>query len=377
MNCVADEPGAMVTLDRLRAARPDAPVWTEAGMDVGELVAEAGAGSPIRRSYGLLVARADPHTGQIKLASKRLFPIGARRGDIAEVTVRSEAADGRAVVFAVVAWNDSTPTLLLAESAHLRPGPYRVKARLRLPGAVDFLSPPGLTRDPRSVAELMAAIPRSFDPVEQAHFICAVEVAGPAARVAARLDCAEKVIKAIHRQFPQPGRLRIGLLAYGGHRFDRGGRSDRVIVTDWLAAPEDALKSLGWLGTAELGYPRAAQLEDMLAEVVRRLETAPRPQRAALLVIGDRPPHPPGPDGEAVPCPHRHDWQRLLGALELQPDITLAAIRDQPGSPGGAAWARLGATALKSLDTVDADALGAQIGLAVPALRRIPIPLID
>ncbi|MFG1962397.1 hypothetical protein [Nonomuraea sp. NPDC049028] len=380
VNSAPDAPDAAVALKRLRAAHPEAPVWTKAGADVGELVEAAIADAPIQRSHALLVARANPRTGHIKLALKTLFPEGARRGEVTELAVRTEATDAHGVVFAVVAWDGSTPALLSAESALLRPGEHHVTARLRQPGEVEFLTPAGLSRDPRSVADLLAAIPSSFERVERAHLICAIEVAGAAARVATRLDCAEKVIKAAHRQFPQPDRLRIGLLAYGGHRIGRRGRGrrgDRVIVTDWLAAPEDALKSLGWLGTTELGYPRAAQVEDMLAAVVRRLEAASRPPQTTLLVIGDRPPHPPAPDGEAVPCPHRHDWQRLLGTLELQPDVTLAAIRDQPGSPGGAAWARLGAAALKPLDTVDADAFGAQIGLVVPAKRRMPIPLID
>ena len=39
--------------------------------------------------------------------------------------------------------------------------------------------------------------------------------------------------------------------------------------------------------------------------------------------------------------------------------------------------ARLGAVALKPLDTVDSDVLGVQLGLVMPTLRQLPIPLVD
>ncbi|MEU1387315.1 MULTISPECIES: hypothetical protein [unclassified Nonomuraea] len=369
------EPQAAAALRRLRARHPDAPVLVATGADVGELLTQAIAATPIRRAHGLLAAQVDPGTGQIRLTSRVLFEAGSRRGDVAALTVRGEAEHG--LVFAVITSDGSTPVLLSARSAPLRPGPHRVTARLRGPGDVEFLAPAGLVPDPRSVSELMDAVPAALDPVEPVHLVCAIEVSGPAARVAARLDCAEKVIRTAHRRLPLPGTLRVGLLAYGGHRFDRHGRREGVVVTNWLATPEEALAALGWLGAAELGYPRAAQVEDMLAVVVRRLDASGRPRRTALLVIGDRPPHPPGLGGEVAPCPRRHDWQRLLGDLELRPHVTLAAVRDQPGSPGGAAWARLGAVALKPLDTVDPDALGVQLGLVVPTLRRLPIPLVD
>ncbi|MET8867378.1 hypothetical protein ABZW11_30915 [Nonomuraea sp. NPDC004580] len=370
-------------LRRLRAAHPDAPVLIANGADLDELLAQAVAAVPIRHAHGLLAARVDPATGQIRLTSRVLFEACSRQGDVATLTVHSEAEHD--LVFAVITSDGATPVLLSAWSAPMRPGPHRVTARLRGPGDVEFLSPTGLVPDQRSVAELMDAIPAALGPVEPVHLICAIEVSGPAARVATRLDCAEKVIRTAQRRLPLPGTLRVGLLAYGGHRFDRHGvivtdrqgRREDVIVTDWLASPQEALASLGWLGAADLGYPRAAQIEDMLATVVHRLDAARRPQRTTLLVIGDRPPHPPALNREVAPCPRGHDWQRLLSDLERRPHVTLAAVRDQPGSPGGAAWARLGATALKPLDTVDPHALGVQLGLIAPTLRRLPVPLVD
>ncbi|MEO3797126.1 hypothetical protein ABGB14_43585 [Nonomuraea sp. B10E15] len=378
VNTAPDAPGAVAIFDRLRTAHPDARCWDQEGLDVRGLARDAIADSPVRLSHGLLVARADPRTGQIMLALRELFPEGARRGAVAEVRVRSEAADDHGTVLAVVAWDGSAPALLSMQVAHVPPGPHLVRVRLRRPGSVLFLSPEQVTRDNRSVAELMAAIPRSYEPVQQhVHLVCAIEIAGPAARVAARLDCAEKLVKAAHRGFPRPGALSVGLMGYGAHHPTRRRRGDRVIVTDWLADPEEALKSLGWFGAAESGHPRAVQLEDMLAEVVARLDAGPRPRRTTLLVIGERPPHPPGPGGDVAPCPHGHDWQRLLSRLERQQDVTLAAIRDQPGSPGGAVWARLGTAALKPLATVDAEALCAQIGLSSLKRPKIPVPLID
>lgn len=327
------------------------------------------------RSYELLVARADRETGRIGLTSVPLFPRGSSPGVTTELTVRTEGVER--TVFAVVTWAGSAPGLVSIASVPLSPGSHGVQAELRGPGEVRFLAPAGLTPDGRSLAELMAAIPRSLEPVRQAHLICAIEVAGPAARVAGRLDQAEKIIDGLQRELAEPGQFRVSLVAYAGHRPGRRRRNDRVIVTDWLAAPESAMRSVGLLGAADLGYPHAAQVEDMLEEVVRRFGAEPSPELTVLLTIGDRPPYSPVADGEAPACPNRYDWRRCLTRLESRPNVRLAAVRDQLAAPGGTAWGRLGAAALMPLDGVDIDTLGVQTGLVVPPLERMPVPLID
>lgn len=140
---------------------------------------------------------------------------------------------------------------------------------------------------------------------------------------------------------------------------------------------ESALRSLGWLGAADIGYRDAAQVEDMLAEVVQRLSTMDESRPTALLVFGDRPPHPAQAGDGLLPCPLGHDWQQSLNSIKLRSDVVVVAIRDDLAAPGTAAWAHLGATMLLALNSVDKDALGRRIGFVVPSLRDIPIPIID
>lgn len=112
------------------------------------------------------------------------------------------------------------------------------------------------------------------------------EIAGAAAQVAARLDQAGKIVQVIGGHRSPVGPLRVSLVAYGAHREGRTA-SDRVIVTDWAATGQEVTRSLAMLGAAELGFPHAAQIEDMLHEVQRRLHHRPSSRRTALLVIGD------------------------------------------------------------------------------------------
>ncbi|MFD0533608.1 hypothetical protein ACFQY7_07220 [Actinomadura luteofluorescens] len=48
-------------------------------------------------------------------------------------------------------------------------------------------------------------------------------------------------------------------------------------MTDWRSDTGKALRSLSRFGAADLRYPRAAQVEDVLAEVLRRIGAARGP----------------------------------------------------------------------------------------------------
>ncbi|NYD44489.1 hypothetical protein BJY14_000472 [Actinomadura luteofluorescens] len=89
------------------------------------MIADVVAALPIPHAYGLLVARADPADGRVRLSSEPLFPEGARRGASAELSVRSE--EENRLVFAVVT-RDAEPGLLSAASAALPAGTHRVRA---------------------------------------------------------------------------------------------------------------------------------------------------------------------------------------------------------------------------------------------------------
>lgn len=373
-------PWAASALPRLHAARPDASVWEEAaGTSVADLIADAAAGIPIRQDYELLAVRADPAANRVRLTSQPLFAAGASRGDVAALTIARERTGPGQTVLAVVARDGDAPRLLSAGQVPLPPGRHRIRAELLGPGLVGFTEPAGVTPYGGSVPELIAGVPRSLNTVERAHLICGIEISGAASAVAARLYRAERLIKSLHKQLPEPGQLAVSVIGYGAHRFDRRRPQQGVIVTDWMAPAVKALRSVGWLGAADLGYPDAAQIEDMLAEVMRRLIRVPsaEPERrpTALLVFGARPPHPDRHSDGLLPCPHGHDWQSLLGVLGWMPQVRVAAIRDDLAAAGSQAWAQLGAATLLELNSVDVDALGEAIGFVAPAPPDTPFPM--
>lgn len=154
-------------------------------------------------------------------------------------------------------------------------------------------------------------------------------------------------------------------------------------VAAWEAGAGEALDALGTLeeqGAMARGYPyhpHAAQLEDMLAVVVERLGRAD-PASAVILTVGGRPPHPARTDQSRIlPCPHRHDWRKLLAALRQRQGTVLGAICDQPADQAHQAWHRIGATALAHLEAVDVRGLAAELGLVAPSPVHLPFPLLD
>ncbi|GGN97316.1 hypothetical protein [Microbispora bryophytorum] len=341
------------------------------------------ASDPLSRSYDLVVLRADHASGRLRLGSKQLFPIGTLPGTRAEVTVRCEPGDEYGTAFAVVTWQGREPRLLSVHSARLTPGRYLLTAELVRPGKVRFTGVPELTRDPRGWNDLVAAAPSQLPPrAGPAHLICAVEVSGPDAKVEERLSRVRQMVS--HLSAELADLLRVSLVAYGAHSYDdRAAREHPVEVAAWQVTPERALAALEWLeerGAITEGYPyypHAAQVEDMLEAVARRLTTAEQ-VRTVLLTVGDRPPHPARTNRSLIlPCPHPHDWRLLVGRVQSRPDTVLAAICDREDTFAHPAWRRLGANALAHLDALDIRGLAADLGLAAPAALPIPFPLLD
>lgn len=373
-----DASAVMVALDRLRSARPDALSWVVSPQtDLRQLLSKTLAESPIRQGYELLVARTDRTANTIRLSSLPLFTTGARRGDVAETTVWCESADSGRTSFVVLARNSSTPRLLWAGSVPLQSGRHTVRAELLGPGIVRFVQPVGVTADPHSLGQILDAVPKSLNSVKQGRIICAVEVSGSPPRVATRLYQAGKIIRKLYEHIPEAGQLKVGIIGYGAHRFEGTRRDDRVVVAKWMSTPSEALDSLGWLGVSPHDDSRAAQIEDMLAEVVHRLGSMQESQPTALVILGNKPPYPSHVDSAIPPCPAGYNWQKLLGDLEQRPDVTIAAIRDDLSSPGVVAWASLGSTILLSLDSVEEYELGRRIRLIASSAQHIPIPIAD
>ncbi|MGI5161681.1 hypothetical protein [Microbispora sp. CA-102843] len=370
---------AEAALEWLCAERP-APVHP-ADAPLTALVEEVLAGTPLSRSYDLVVLRADRATGRLELAGKQLFPVGTQPGTRANVALRCEPGDEHGTVFAVVTRQGREPRLLSMHSGRLTPGPYEVTVELVRPGKVRFVGLPELVLDWRDWGEMVASVPSRLPArTGPSHLICAVEVCGPPEKVTERLSRARQVVTFLSDELADL--LRVSLVAYGAHSFGRA-KEHPVVTACWRAPAARALAELDRLeerGAVTQGYPyhpHAAQLEDMLAEVAARLDrTAPAP--TVLLTVGERQPHPATADPSGLlPCPHRHDWKRLLEHLEHRCGVAFGAICDRPPGQANRVWRRLGAKALGHLDALDAQELAADLGLAAPATGRLPFPLID
>ncbi|WP_066944211.1 hypothetical protein [Microtetraspora fusca] len=375
------DPKAEQALDWLRAAHPAAQVL-RAEPPIAALVREVMADDPLTRSYELVVVLADPGSGRPRLTSRQLFPLGSRPGARTRVAVRCEAAGPYGTAFAVVTWQGPAPRLLSVQSAPLVPGRYEVTAELVRPGRVRFTGLPELSPDPRDWDQLVSALPdRLPGGVGPAHLVCAVEVCGADDQVAERLSRARQVISFASGELGDL--LRVSLLAYGAHSYDPSAPELPVRVAAWKTDAGEALDALDALeerGAVAGGYPyhpHAAQLEDMLAVVVERLDWAD-PTPAVVLTVGGRPPHPARTDpSRLLPCPHRHDWRKLLALLRKRQGTVLGAICDQAADQAHQAWHGIGAAALAPLEAVDVRGLAAALGLVTPSPVHLPFPLLD
>ncbi|MFI6796656.1 hypothetical protein [Streptosporangium canum] len=375
------DPRAEQALAWLRAAHPTAQVLrTEA--PIAALIREVIADDPLTRSYELVVVLADSSTSRPRLTSRQLFPLGSRPGARTRITLRCEAAGAHGTAFAVVTWQGPKPRLLSVQSAPVAPGRYEVTAELVRPGRVRFAGLPALSPDPRDWDQLVAALPdRPAGGTGPTHLVCAVEVCGADDQVAERLSRARQMISSASGELGDL--LRVSLLAYAAHSYDLSAPEFPVRVAAWEAGVGEALNALGALegqGAVARGYPyhpHAAQLEDMLAVVVERLGRAD-PTPAVILTIGGRPPHPARTDQSRIlPCPHRHDWRKLIATLGQRPSTVLGAICDQPADQAHQAWHRIGAAALAHLEAVDVRGLAAELGLVAPSPVHFPFPLLD
>ncbi|WP_248960067.1 hypothetical protein [Sphaerisporangium perillae] len=381
-----DSPPVDQAMESLRAARPGVLTFAESGVRVAELLRQVIADEPLWQSYDLVVLQRHPVTGGIRFAGHPMFRIEARRGELAEFAVDCEPGDEHGTMFAVAAWQGPRPRLLSVHAASLPPGRHRIVAELERPGRVLFHEPPGLVRCDRTWDELVASVPPRLDrPADPAHLICAVEVGGPRSQVAERLSRVGQLVTAMADDLFIG--LRVSLIAYGTHSFERRIPDEPVHVACWQVSPEQAQDSLRRLeerhdlrmpagGATARGYAYAAQVEDMLAEVTRRLDSGSH-VRTVLLTVGDRPPHPPrAHPSEILPCPHRIDWEQHVLRLERHPALVFGAICDQPPERAHPIWSRLGREALAHLDAVDVHGLSADLGLTPPQVQRFPLPFL-
>ncbi|QFG24586.1 hypothetical protein [Actinomadura sp. WMMB 499] len=358
----------------LQAAVPDAQTCVAPGAAIGELLRRAIDAEPLTRLYELVTLTADPG-GRLRFTGRVLFPVGSRRHDTVPLDLRFLPTGELGAALAVVSWSDRRFRLVSVQRANVPPGRYEVVAELARPGRVRFHGlPDEPVRDDRTWDELVASVPDRLPPAPpDVHLVCAVETAGPPERVAARLDRAGQVVRAAAAG---GAGLTVSLVGYGPHAFVRRPPPAVRVIAE-RRSPEDVQRALDALRDREPGdpgYPRAAAVECALAEV-ERLLTAADPARPALLLIGDRPPHPAAVSpSEVLPCPAAADWERALGNLRRRPGFACGAVTDRPARRAAPFWTRLAGDALAGQDAVDVPRLGARLGLGPAEPRHVPFP---
>lgn len=340
---------------------------------------------PLTLWYELLIQRRA--SGYLDNSTIPLFPRGAQGGDREELSVRCERTDGTGTVFAVVARDQMLAYQLVSkQSAAIPPGIYQVTAELVRPGKVRFTGlPERLRDDPRDWDEIARTVPDRLVRAQPAHLIIAIETSGTAADVRERVGRAEQLVRCV---VGQPDiQARFSLLCYGPHAVHRTDPEVPVKRLAWGDGPTHVLDELRLLADQEpapLGYPPAAQIECMLAEVMAQLGAPSGGEdRPVLVTIGARPAFPDRVNpSRVVPC-RKHNWQAEVLRLQRYPGIAFGAIRDRGAggsyhNDGGSdeVWQHLGATAFAWLDAVDVRGFATSLGLLPPPARPMPLPLV-
>jgi hypothetical protein len=359
--------------EMLSRVRPDARVYS-CGVPLAARLRDVIRDSPLTRWYELVVLR-QTRSGRLRMDGHPLFPPGAQRGYSQQFKIRCEPGDPRGTVFAVVTREARRFQIVSLQSGDIAPGSYNPTAVLARPGHVVLEGlPVALQAEQRPWAEIVAAVPARLGRPPSVHLVCMVEVSCTSRQLAHRIDRLEQLIACAGGA---GGQLSVSLISYGPHAFDYEEHEEPAAVLAWATSGDRALTVLrGLRGRTppEDEYPRAAQLECALAEVVGRLTG--RDGRPVLVTVGSRPPHPARVDiqTEILPCPGRRSWRGSLEELCALPDIRFGALCDQ--GAGGEIWKRLGREAREPLSVVEVSRFAADIGLFGP-LQYVPFPLID
>jgi hypothetical protein len=357
------------------------------GPAVDDLLGQATALVPLPASLWYeLVGLRRRRSGRLELTAQQLFLPEARRGDTRQFTVQCAASGQRGTAFAVVARDTSLSFELVSmASARIPPGTYQVTATLLRPGAVRFDGlPVRLSADSRSWLDIRAALPDVIDEIKPVHLVLAVERCGTVAEVQERLDRAAQLLDQLHGA---AGPVTCSLVTYASHAHNRMTRDEPVTVHVWrqsdLSIVDEELYALGSREPSPAEYPRASQLECMLAAVAERLRepASAGAGRPVLVTIGDKPPFPSRVDPLTgiLPCPRRHNSVSILEQLSAQhPSMTFGVIRESapPGDPSGDAWRRLGVNGSASLGRFDARGFAVGLGLLSATTQYLPLPLV-
>jgi hypothetical protein len=371
--------------EEFKANRPDMSIFY-GSFAVAALLRRAIVASPLTHRYELVVLRPGQR-GQLLFDLHELFAASTPGPKRTNFRIRCEPADEGGTVFAVVATEGARDFQLVSvQAADIGPGVYDMTAELVRPGLVMFGGlPVPLRSEHRSWPDLVAEVPVKVAEAKPAHLICAIEVSGSTEQLLRRVDRARQLLRQAH---DSTMKLRISLITYGAHSFDRKVPDEPATVLRWGISHGAALSALAELENRHPptdDYPRAAQIECVLALLIERLgaeKVGPGPDRPVLVTIGARPPFPPrvDPRTSILPCPRRNDWYRDRRLLtRAYTDIAFGAIYDGAGyarGTEGAVWRDLGATAFASGEYVDPRRLAVDLKLRMSA-EGLPFPLAE
>lgn len=359
---------------------------------VDDLLKEATARVPLPSSVWYeLIMLSRRQSGGIELAAEQLFLPEERRGEIRELTVQVEPSDHHGTVFAVAARNPASEFQLLSmQSAAVKPGTYRITARLARPGVVRFDGlPVALQPERRSWPEVIATIPERVEVVPPAHLIIAIETLGSPEDFQERVYRASQLASDVAAA-PNTA-VCFSVLTYGAHLHDRAA-ADEPVRALCEAEPDAGMleRCLEWLHTrppARPGRTPGAQVECLLAEVTEllrkpRVSSAGRP---VLVTIGGLPafPHRTDLSSSLLPCPWKQDWRALLrGLSRSHAGMAFGAIRDGKeddddffNADPADIWRFLGNDAYVRASAFDPHQFAVDLGLLSSTLTYLPFPL--
>jgi len=346
---------------------------------------------PLLRGYAVVVATIAPATGAVALGTRPLFQPGDTQGTESVLTFRRAPGDKGATTLAVtVAGQSPSPGEAVAGgsgldvvSLHEVPPSgepvFRVRAVLDAPGTVRFTEPSGVTPLARPWPEVVAAIPRRVDvlpgPID---LVCALELAGSREQVSQRRDLVRELLEDLAEEYPEPDRLRVGLLGCTDHVFAPGEERRRVVRRHPLGLLAEAQLALASFRGDPIRYADAAPLEDMLSLAQDMLAASRAEGRSArVLLVAGRPAHPRILGRDLVqPCPFGCDWSRLSHRL-AESSVAVVAVADTMPSRSARNrfWADVGRAGLRALPDTSAREVAADLGVGTRTGRRIGLPL--
>ena len=361
----------------LREFDPD-PCILDCAAGFEDVLRAAIKNSGLTHFYELVLLR-KTRSGKLFFHPVKLFAPGYRSGARKRIRVSIPRSDARGTVFVLVTTEgERSFDLMSIESVDLTPGEYDLTAELVRPGRVRFDGLPSSARlrhDHRSWSELRRDVPRKLAVPVPTHLICLVEVTGTKGQIGKRLDWIRDLITWADRS---DGELKVSLVTYGAHSFERGVRDEPATERAWAAPGAGILPRLDELERYEPvddDYRDAAQLECALALV--RSKVSSDDGRPVILTMGSRRPFPPRNDPrlETLPCPRRVDWRQQLAEIaRAHHDLTLGAICDRD-VPDMAIWREIGTTAIVTSDVVERYEFAARLGIG-GAATYVPFPLV-